>query len=183
MEKNNHPVTPIDPYYKINKKDYDKNYLFESGVPNSTIIFGMTKSGKSTICCNLLCKKLLHEYDPDKILFFSKTIDTDLTYKPVFCCLAEMDQRIKIYDTIDFDVLQKIVDKQKAVKKRQMIAETKADEPKLDKYLVIFDDVLGDKNISSRGHSKLSDFSTRARHYNISFIILTQDWTCINHTI
>ena len=50
-------------------------------------------------------------------------------------------------------------------------------------YLLIFDDIMGDKEMSTRFKSDLSNLSTYSRHYNLDIIILKQDYTLINHTI
>lgn len=64
-------ITIFDPY--INPKDikYEKNILNIDKLTPTTIIFGQTQSGKSSILFNLLLKKLAHEIELNNIHIFS----------------------------------------------------------------------------------------------------------------
>lgn len=72
MESHAWSIKPIDPKYKIKPSDYDQSFMnIGESLPVSTLIVGQSNSGKTTILNNLLIKKLLWEYDPENIYFFS----------------------------------------------------------------------------------------------------------------
>lgn len=136
-------VAPYDSYYKISRDDYDPNYL--QSAPNITIVCGMSKSGKSTLLANWLAKRLIFEFDPNNIIFFSKTIKGDTTYKPIFAYLAEHAKKLNIHKSIKFNVIDDIMSKQETITNEIMVATSAQLEPVLPKYLFVFDDVIGDK--------------------------------------
>lgn len=78
------------------------------------------------------------------------------------------------------DLLEGIVNAQKEKKKKEMYTEaidgTKSESIPL--FLVIFDDIIGDKELKSF-QSELSSYCTRSRHANILNIFLTQDWNAL----
>ncbi len=59
--------------------------------------------------------KLVHEYNPEDIYFFSKTIRGDLKYKPLFKYLATKKNKIHISDKVDFNKINEIVKAQENV--------------------------------------------------------------------
>lgn len=82
MNQNKFINQNVDPYSKITKDDYIKDYMDLSDFV-SMICTGQSNSGKSVFLVNCLKHKFLHEFDLENIWFFSKTLKTDLTYRPV----------------------------------------------------------------------------------------------------
>lgn len=105
-------VDEIDPNMKIKDNLYDPNFLNISDLPVCTMLVGQSASGKTTLLVNLLIKKLLHEYEPENIYFFSKTIVGDKTYRPILRYLADNDKTMNIYKVLDFKIIDKIVKEQ-----------------------------------------------------------------------
>lgn len=104
-------VSEVDPNLKVTKKMYDPNYMnLIKGLPVCTLLVGQSNSGKTTLLVNLLMHKLLWEYDAANIYFFSKTITGDKTYRPILRYLADNDLTMNISKTIDFNIIDKIVD-------------------------------------------------------------------------
>jgi septin family protein len=102
-------VSDIDPYSSISQSDYIPKYLGIDKLGPVTIICGQSNSGKSVILNNLFKHKLVHEYKPEDIYFFSKTVWGDLKYKPLFKYLANKKQKINIFDKVDFNKINEIV--------------------------------------------------------------------------
>ena len=81
---------------------------------------------------------------------------------------------------VDFDIIDKIVKEQELIKLKNMAAinpgesdfdtDAETDFVVPPKYLFIFDDIISDRHFKSH-NSKLSDFSTYSRHYEIPIII------------
>lgn len=89
-------VRDIDPYHNIIKKkeSYIPEYLGLKKLGPVTIICGQSNSGKSVILNNIFEHKLIYEYEPKNIYFFSKTIRGDLTYKPLLKYIASTGNKI-----------------------------------------------------------------------------------------
>jgi hypothetical protein len=180
METTSWTVNEIDPNTKVTKDMYDPNYMNIKSLPVCTLFIGQSNSGKTTILVNLLIHKLLWEYDADNIFFFSKTIMGDKTYRPVLRYLADNDMTMNISKHVDFDIIDKIVKEQELIKLKNMAAinpgesdfdtDAETDFVVPPKYLFIFDDIISDRQFKSY-NSKLSDFSTYSRHYEIAIII------------
>lgn len=85
MEQNAWVVENINPYEYISgeKSDYIPKYLGIKSLGPVMLIVGQSNSGKSVLLNNLFKKKLIYEYSPENIYFFSTTIRGDLTYKPL----------------------------------------------------------------------------------------------------
>lgn len=60
--------------------------------------------------------------------------------------------------------------------------DAESENLKPQKYLFIFDDIISDRQFKSY-NSKLSDFSTYSRHYEIAIIINTQKYNKVPTTI
>lgn len=104
----------VDFYSNITPNMYVKDYMnIDKFI--SIIISGQSNCGKSNFVVNLLRFKLIHEFDLENIWFFSKTIKTDLTYRPIFKYFAENKIKPKIYDTVDFKMINQIVKTQEEV--------------------------------------------------------------------
>jgi hypothetical protein len=102
-------ITEINPYHVISGKDYTPNFFIDTG-NNSIIMFGQTKSGKTTILMNYIIRKAIHEYDNNNIIIFSRTANTDITYRPLFLHLHKNENKINYYETIDINVLKEIIE-------------------------------------------------------------------------
>ncbi len=62
-------------------------------------------SGKSVILNNLFKHKLIYEYSPENIYFFSTTIRGDLTYKPLLKYIAGNGHKINIKKEVDIEFI------------------------------------------------------------------------------
>jgi len=135
---------------------YEPNFMGLDKLPICTMLVGQSNSGKTTILNNLINKKLIWEYEPENIYFFSKTIVGDKAYRPVLRYLAANDKSINIYKFVDFSIIDKIVNEQEQVQIEEMCKidddetdhdpmaeDIKLDEPK--QYLFVFDDILSDR--------------------------------------
>lgn len=194
MDSHAWTVKPIDPKYKIKPSDYDPLYMnIGNTLPVSTLIIGQSNSGKTTLLNNLLIKKLLWEYDPENIYFFSRTIMGDPSYRPILWYLAKNDLPINISKFVDFSIIDKIVDEQETRNINEMVKiepgetdyDTEAEESKEEppkKFLFIFDDILSDRQFKSYS-SRLSTFSCDCRHSKVSMIINTQKYNKVPTTI
>lgn len=155
----NYIVDDIDPYLKISRTMYKKNYLgLQNGLGPCMIICGQSNSGKSVILNNLMMHKFIHEYEFKNIYFFSSTLKNDLKYRPVLSYMAQSGQKINYSKNIDFKIINSVIDKQEQIANQQMIALTNEDKPILQPVLFIFDDVMHDKVMKSF-QSELSGFS------------------------
>lgn len=95
----------------------------------------------------MLIKWFIHKIEPQNIFVFSKTAAFDLTYRPFWVYMTEHmtnpAQKFHIYESIDMDLIQTIVNKQKKIQKRNM-ATPKEDREEIKRLLFIYDDILGD---------------------------------------
>ena len=84
------------------------------------------------------------------IYIFSKTAKFDLTYRPIIMYILENTTgKLKnVYDEINFDVIESVMNYQGNIMLSNMSLE-KNMRRKLDKYLFIFDDVIGDEQLKS----------------------------------
>lgn len=158
-------IKVVDPNLKINEGMHDTKFMGIKELPVCMMIIGQSNSGKTTLLVNLLIKKLIWEYPPENIYFFSKTIIGDKTYRPVLRYLASTDQAMNIYKSVDFNVINKIVEEQEDEQITEMAridasesdyVESDADDlevkpkPKTPKkFLFIFDDILSDRQFKS----------------------------------
>lgn len=149
MEKTNPAfvVENVNPYEYISgdKSDYIPNYLGIKSLGPVMLIVGQSNSGKSVLLNNLFKKKLIYEYAPENIYFFSTTIRGDLTYKPLLWYFAHKGHKLNIKKEVDVEFIKKIMEHQEKIAENQMLAVSKSDEPALKKILFVFDDILSDK--------------------------------------
>jgi septin family protein len=106
-------VKNIDPY-DYEEMKYEPNYLGIKKLGPVMIICGQSNSGKSVILNNIFRRKLIYEYECKNVYFFSKTIRGDLTYKPTLKLLStrtDPPSKINIFKTVDFEMINKIVEK------------------------------------------------------------------------
>lgn len=144
------------------------------------IISGQTMSGKTNLLHNIIQKKILNKVDINNIYIFSKTAkNKDVTYWPLINYILK-NTTVKIwniYDEIDFNLINLIMKNQEQDLAMNMVLP-KDKRKELKKIVIIFDDILGDKELKSY-QSDLSNFTTMSRHSNILNIFLTQDYTSI----
>lgn len=134
---------------------------------------GATNSGKTTLLVHLLITKhKLFNYF-EKIAIFSPTFKNDEVwesfveaYNPDKKGNKKLSTRYEQFDTIDEAEIERLLSEQ-----RQEISEKGLDEaPKL---LIIFDDAMGEKEISG---ALLKRLFFQSRHYNASIIINSQSY-------
>lgn len=75
-------------------------------------------------------------------------------------------------------IIDDISENQKKIGLHNLSVQSKTEQIEMPKYLLIFDDIIDDKQFKHFG-STLSNFSTKCRHMNTHQIILTQDYTAI----
>lgn len=101
----------------------------------------------------MLKKWFLHKIKSQNIHVFSPTASFDLTYRPAFQFIIEQiendpDGRLNLHEAVDMEYIQKLINKQKKIQRRNM-ASKKEDREKVDKLLFIYDDILGDAQMKS----------------------------------
>ena len=152
---------------------------------NNIIISGQSISGKTTILNNMLLKYWIWKIQPSNIFIFSKTASFDLAYRPFIRWVVNKIKKeggvLNIFESIDMQVIRGVVDEQKKLKKLNM-AVNKKGRKKIEKILMIYDDILGDSQLKSH-QSELSSFTCVSRHSAITNIFLTQNYTSIPSTI
>lgn len=177
-------VKDIDPYSTISGKpsEYIPDYLGIKSLGPVTIVCGQSMSGKSVLLNNIFKNKLIYEYNPKNIYFFSTTIRGDLTYKPLLKYFAHGGHKLQIKKNVDVEYIQSIVERQEKIAHNQMLAMEKKDEPTLERILFVFDDMLADKAFKHH-QSFLGSFATFCRHYGVSLLVLSQKWSAVPDVI
>lgn len=132
----------------------------------SMIVTGQSNSGKSVFIVNCLKHKFLHEFPLENIWFFSKTLKTDLTYRPIISYYTKKKVKPRIFNEVDFKIIDSLIKSQEEIGLQQMVSKTKEDQPKLPKYLFVFDDMMNSKQFRSY-KSDLSFFSMLCRHFGV----------------
>ena len=164
-----HPtITPL--------KDSIPKCLDASIVPDVSkvvrmILAGYSNCGKSTLVINLISrfwKKLDGTPYFDYVFCFSKTMGKDESYNDII--KRGFIKREHIYDNIDEDVLQQIVDCRKAE------VENAKSYEKIPTVLLLFDDILTDTNINSK---IVSEIFFSGRHILLNTIFSIQKWNAI----
>lgn len=131
-------IKPVDiDEDKFNRVDFDP-FIF----PSTFVGVGAVASGKSTLMFNLIEK--LEPVFGDNIIIFSPTATND----PILLKLIEDDMILEYFDSYSNETLQRIL---------EVISE---DDPK-NKYMIIFDDILGMDNLASHMMSKEAKFLNR----------------------
>lgn len=133
-------------------------------------IIGRRKSGKSSLCIDLLTdpKYLNHKFE--KIIFISPTIDLDTTWKD--CSIDFDDPNIEVFTEFRQDQIEEIIEVQ-----REHV-ETVGSE-NADSILLVLDDCLADKEFKMKGENHLFKIANNGRHLKISIIVLAQKITGI----
>ena len=132
-------------------------------------LYSSPRSGKSNLIVNILKNKAFHYQKRfDQVYYISPTLDCDKT------CKSVMDDGdiIKIHEINDIDnidgILTGILEEQKELNKN---------EPHT--ALIILDDMLG----KLHGAGVITKICSKYRHYNTSFIVVSQAFKSISNVI
>ena len=107
----------------------------------------------------------------------------DEKYRPVFEYMSEImddDKKLNVYENIDMKIIDELFKKQKKLKFNNMMQKSKQTRKKVDPILIIYDDVITDRQLSYG--SKLDGFTALSRHASIMNVFLIQNWTSIPAT-
>ncbi len=132
--------------------------LFNLKTPCNIIISGTTTCGKTTLLRALMVSQLLESHD----------------FTLVLCPTAKVSGDYEVFNQgpkfqVRYEDVEQRLDEVIARQKKTVDRQTNTIAPHL---LVILDDCIGEKFMTFRG--KIDKFSTMSRHYNITFVILTQ---------
>ena len=126
--------------------------------PFTLCITAPTKSGKTVTIANMIYRWLKPEFD--EIIYISPTITIDKTLETN---IKKDDEIVKISDKEDLknidDILEELSESQ----------EKLGDEKK--NILIVLDDMI---SYFKKTKSTLNDLPSLSRHYNISFIVVSQ---------
>lgn len=129
---------------KFKKVDYEP-FIF----PSLTIGLGKVASGKTTFMANMI--RILEPVFKGNVILFSPTLAND----PILDKLIEDDEILEYFDTYTNDTLRRVLE---TIKETE---EYDADQ----KYLIIFDDILGSLPRANSRESKWFDkFISTYRH-------------------
>jgi len=129
-------IQPVD----VDEDDLNLEELDPFIFPSCTVGIGSVASGKSTLLFNLI--RILQPVFGDNVIIFSPTFTND----PIMNKLMEDDLILQYYESFSNETLQRVL---------KVIGEDP--DPK-SKYLIVFDDILGMKNISNNIMGKDSKF-------------------------
>ncbi len=173
------------------------------------LVVGKSRSGKSSLISRLICNHFIHTIPFEKIIIFSPTFGEDSTYNrlrwtlrklwekknsltkqiPLSESLPSEHRNYKNY--VDLELIKEIQDTQENIKKHNEMIDYQTahgdkkkvqKKKKLEKYLIVVDDLVGAKEWSSYG-SELANFCMRSRHTNLIFIWSSQVYTKVNYVI
>ena len=135
-------IKPIE----IDETKFNKVDLEPFTFPSLIVGLGKVASGKTTFMANMV--RILEPVFKGNIILFSPTLAND----PILDKLIEEDQVLEYFETYTNDTLRKVL---------ETIAETPEDE----KYMIIFDDILGSLPRANSKDSKWFDkFISTYRH-------------------
>lgn len=142
--------------------------------PFRAMFSGASGSGKSNLILSLLTDKRFYFVGNrpyfTQIHAFSPNIYSDDAYEALVPTFVPLDH---CHTTFDAEVIQSVMDKQKAVIEEKGIDNS-------DRVLLLFDDVIDAKIITNKVfHSVFY----RGRHLNISTMIATQVWNKIPRSL
>jgi hypothetical protein len=155
-----------------------------------------SRAGKGVFINDLFVKDIIHRVPSLKnIMIFSPTFKDDKSFAPLRNILykklnqKEISENIK--EIVDFEVLDRVINKQKKIKeendeiRRKKMNGSKgvsSNPKKLEKYVILIDDLLDSRAFTSF-FGGLSGLCTKNRHYNIMFIFSGQHYTKISPVI
>lgn len=131
---------------------------------NSSVLFvGASGSGKTTVLANMLTRKDMFKGSFDRIFLISPTAHSDDIQK-----YLNLDPNDIVDDLSEAPgLLQEVMDSQ-----REAIQQNGADKSPL--YCVVFDDVIGDKDLLKT--SQFTKCFIACRHYNLTTFICSQSY-------
>ena len=143
---NNWKIKPVE----IDESRYNKEELGHFEFPSTFIGIGAVAAGKSTLMFNLI--NMLKPVFDDNVIIFSPTATND----PILLKLVEDELVLEVFETYSNETLQRILE------------VIKDDPDEKQKYLIIFDDILGMANMANNHISKearfLNSFISTYRH-------------------
>ena len=143
---NDWKIKPVD----IDESRYNKEELGNFIFPSTFIGIGAVAAGKSTLMFNLI--NMLKPVFDDNVIIFSPTAQND----PILLKLVEDELVLEVFETYSNNTLTRILE------------VIKDDPDEKQKYLIIFDDILGMANMANNHSSKearfLNSFISTYRH-------------------
>ena len=135
-------IKPID----IDETKFNKVDLEPFTFPSLIIGLGKVASGKTTFMANMV--RILDPVFKGNVILFSPTLAND----PILDKLIEDDEILEYFDNYSNDLLRKVL-------------ETIAEQPEDQKYMIIFDDILGSLPRANSKDAKFFDkFISTYRH-------------------
>jgi len=140
--KTNLEIQPID----IDETKFNKAELDPFVFPSCSIVLGAVASGKSTFLANFV--RITEPIFNGNVILFSPTLKND----PILDKLIEDDDILEFFETYTNGIMNKVL---------ETIADTDEDQ----KYLIIFDDILGSlPKANSRDAKWFDKFISTYRH-------------------
>ena len=143
---NSFKIKPVE----IDESKYNKEELGNFMFPSTFIGIGAVASGKSTLLFNLI--NMLKPVFDDNVIIFSPTAQND----PILLKLVEDEMVLEVFESYSNDILTRILE----------VIRDDTDEKQ--KYLIVFDDILGMANMANNHISKearfLNSFISTYRH-------------------
>ncbi len=135
-------IKPIE----IDETKFNKVDLEPFTFPSLIVGLGKVASGKTTFMANMVT--ILDPVFKGNVILFSPTLAND----PILDKLIEEDEILEYFDTYSNDLLRKVL-------------ETIAEQPEDQKYMIIFDDILGSLPRANSRDAKFFDkFISTYRH-------------------
>ena len=135
-------IKPIE----IDETKFNKVDLEPFTFPSLIVGLGKVASGKTTFMANMV--RILDPVFKGNVILFSPTLAND----PILDKLIEDDEILEYFDTYSNDLLRKVL-------------ETIAEQPEDEKYMIIFDDILGSLPRANSRDAKFFDkFISTYRH-------------------
>ena len=142
MSKDNLKIVPID----IDDSKFNRDELEPFVFPSCIIALGAVASGKSTWLANFV--RITEPIFKGNVILFSPTLKND----PILDKLIDDDDILEFFENYTNGILQKVL---------ETIGETDDDQ----KYLIIFDDILGSlPRANSRDAKWFDKFISTYRH-------------------
>ena len=143
--------------------------------PIQMSITGKTKSGKSHLLRHHIIPKIIKEYD--EVFIFSPTSRLDTGWYDFKDSLPQKQKhKLTLVDSkFTLADVSELVDEIGEMKMR------KRDDEEPEKFLLIFDDCTALYSQSKR--DIFSELAFKGRHSNISYILTTHKWNCLNTLI
>jgi len=163
-------ITPPDVHlpWKLtgeNPPGFDENVLPS---PQKGFTFGVVggrNTGKSVLVFNLLKH---YQGAFDGIFVMMPTWKQDPTISPMATGIDEE----AYFEKIDVGFIEELIEKQ--MEEKRKFDKGNLRQKYLSRYLIVFDDCIGDPNFGIQNGGILNKLATKGRHYRISFIAVSQ---------